>query len=278
MNRILSTFLLLFFALTGFADETQPLRVLAIGNSFSVDALEQEFHPLARAGGKEVIVGNLYFPGCSIEQQLRHLVRDEKVYDYHKIGVDGHVDTIPNATIREAIADEKWDIITFQQASHLSGIYDSYALLPALIHMVRQEAGAAPVFLWHMTWAYAPDSNHNGFLSYGKSQVSMYEAIVMAAQRALRDNPQLSGVIPAGTAIQNARVNGGDFNLTRDGYHLSLDKGRYAAACTWYDVLFNTHAQGNSYIPERMSEETRTLLQRSADDAVTAPFRVTIAR
>ena len=36
------------------------LRVLAIGNSFSADAVEQELAPLFAAAGRKIIIGDLY--------------------------------------------------------------------------------------------------------------------------------------------------------------------------------------------------------------------------
>ena len=36
------------------------VKILAIGNSFSADAVEQELYGLFAAEGKDVIIGNLY--------------------------------------------------------------------------------------------------------------------------------------------------------------------------------------------------------------------------
>ena len=44
------------------------IRVLCIGNSFSWDAVEQELYPLAKAQGTELVIGNLYYGGCSLQQ------------------------------------------------------------------------------------------------------------------------------------------------------------------------------------------------------------------
>ena len=39
------------------------VRILAIGNSFSEDAVDQYFHEICEAAGKRVVVGDLYIPG-----------------------------------------------------------------------------------------------------------------------------------------------------------------------------------------------------------------------
>lgn len=266
--------LVITFASAVAADKS-PLKVLAIGNSFSVDALEQEMHDLATGGGHEIVIGNLYFPGCSIERHFNNMSTDKGEYSYRKIAVDGKVDTIPDCTISRALADEDWDYITFQQASHHSGLYETYEHLPELIAMVRKAVGPKPVFLWHMTWAYSPWSKHDGFKNYDRDQLKMYEAIVKCARRALADNKELKGVIPCGTAVQNARTSAMGRDLTADGYHLNTRTGRYIASCTWYAVLFKTAALGNPYAPEWLNNEQKRVSQQAADAAVKHPFEIT---
>ena len=226
-NRLLLTFTLLLLWLTAYG--RQPLRVLAIGNSFSEDAVEQDLHALATLGGHEVILGNLYFPACSIERHWNNLKNDVPDYSFRKINANGTVDTINNCTMAKALRSEAWDIITFQQGSAVSGVYTSYRLLPQLIKRVRAMVGPRPKFLWHQTWAYAPYSTHPGFKKYSGDQMRMYAAILYCTKRVLADNPQLKGLIPTGTAIQDARTSFLGNDLTRDGYHLNLALGRYIA-------------------------------------------------
>ena len=57
------TTLFLFLAAT--------LRILAIGNSFSQDAVEQNLYEICAAAGQQVIIGNMYIPGCSIDKHVR---------------------------------------------------------------------------------------------------------------------------------------------------------------------------------------------------------------
>lgn len=265
---------LLCFALGLSARGEAPLRVLAIGNSFSEDAVEQELHAIVKDAGKEIIIGNLYIGGCSIERHFNNIDKDIADYSYRKIGLDGAADTIAHCTLGRAIADEDWDYITFQQASHDSGEYGTFERLPDLIAAVRKYAGSKPTFLWHMTWAYSPDSDHGGFKRYGNDQMAMYHAIVYCAMRALEENPELKGVIPTGTAIQDARTSSLGCDLTRDGYHLAYKLGRYIAACTWFDVLFGAQVSGIEYAPAGISAEERRLCQEAADTATAHNFEV----
>lgn len=266
---------LLLTAFIAIGTSARSIKVLAIGNSFSVDALEQEMHNVTIAGGDEIVIGNLYIPGCSIERHYNNMKSDKNEYSYRKIALDGHVDTIPECSISGALVDEDWDYITFQQASHFSGQYETYKHLPELIAMVREAVGERPVFLWHMTWAYSPDSKHDGFKNYDNCQLKMYRSIIDATKQAIADNPELKAVIPAGTAIQNARTSALGDDLTRDGYHMSYTLGRYIVSCTWYATLFGHEVVGIPYSSPRINAPQRKLAQLAAESAVKNQFFVT---
>ena len=280
MKKLTLTITLILISLScAFAAE--PLKVLAIGNSFSVDAVEQDLHQLAARGGHDLVIGNLYIGGCSIDRHYANMIDDKPEYSYRKISVSGEVDTIPDCTLRHALRDENWDIITFQQASQLSGIFSSFSHLPELILLVRNEVGIRPRFLWHETWAYSPDSSHSGFRNYENDQLKMFHAIVETAKLALENNPELQGIIPSGTAIQNARTtllaSVGD-NLTRDGYHLNLTAGRYIAACTWLGELFGIEALEKAETPPSLNPTEGVLARQAARDAILRPFAITNIR
>lgn len=73
----LTLLLLGYSTLMGIAAD-RTVKVLAIGNSFSEDAIEQYFAELAEASGKQVIVANLFHPGCSLERHINNLHGDVK--------------------------------------------------------------------------------------------------------------------------------------------------------------------------------------------------------
>lgn len=67
-----------------------------------------------------------------------------------------------------------------------------------------------------------------------------------------------------------------DLELTRDGYHLYLGAGRYAAACTWFETLIypflNVSIVSNSYRVNKgnvpVTDEVVLLCQEAAHSAV----------
>lgn len=241
-------------------------KILAIGNSFSRDAVEQYLWDLADAGKEKCIIGNLYIGGCPIDRHVENARNNNPAYEYRKIGIDGIRVQTDNKKLDDALQEEKWDIVTVQQASYDSGNYNSFALLPELISYIRARVPYNTKILFHQTWAYAQTSNHSGFKKYGNSQIRMYRAICECSEKAARDN-NLNGIIPAGTAIQIARSTELGDNLNADGYHLDHLVGRYIAACTWYEYIFKHKVKGNRFAPKGMTKKQKRLSQKSAHAA-----------
>lgn len=242
------------------------IRVLAIGNSFSEDAVEQYLFELARAQGDSLIIGNAYIPGCSIDRHYANLLGDSALYEYRKV-VGNIKYERKRRTLKNIICDEQWDIISLQQASRLSGIPTSYGNLGRLKRMVANYATNLHVqFVWHMTWAYAKTFESANFKAYGYNQHTMYSSIVSAMLNVLPD-VDIHRIIPSGIAIQLMRYQMGDI-LNRDGFHLSLTIGRYTAACTWCEFLTGKSVEGNKYRPGTLTEEEAQTCQQSAHEAV----------
>ena len=65
-----------------------------------------------------------------------------------------------------------------------------------------------------MTWAYAENSTHSDFPRYDRDLMTMYNRIVAATNAKIDTNDRIFGVIPAGTAVQNARTSYIEDNLT----------------------------------------------------------------
>lgn len=240
------------------------LRILAVGNSFSDDGTEYLPGLLESAGIYNVILGRLYIGGCSLERHCKEYSQGLDNYTYYKSENNSWVKVSKNATMLDGLKDEPWDIITIQETSGLSGIYDTYReWIPRLADIIRKEAlNPRAAIVWHQTWAYAANSSHDMFKLYDKNQMNMYEAIVDCVSRT-SEELGIPVVIPSGDAVQIARTtrlnNDGEvpagckvYQLTRDGYHLSRQFGRYIAACAWFESLIKPtlgkSVSGNGYL------------------------------
>ena len=257
---------LLLYLFTFLPLSAKLIKVLAIGNSFSQDAIEQYLYELARTQGDSLVIGNAYIAGCSIDRHYNNLVKDSALYAYRKV-IGGVRSEQRKVTLKRIIRDEQWDIISFQQASKLSGIPISFQNLPLLKRLVQSYTTNLHVeFVWHMTWAYAQDCQSKNFAYYDYKQRQMYSAIVSTMLGVMPTIGQ-PRIIPSGTAIQLVRHRLGDI-LCRDGMHLSYTLGRYTAACTWCEFLTGKIVDGNPYDPEGISEVEAQICQEEAHEAI----------
>jgi beta-glucosidase len=266
--------LLMAVSLQSFAQDGKVIKILAIGNSFSEDAVEQNLHELAEAEGFQTIIGNMYIGGCTLASHHDNMLNHKARYAYRKVGLDGIKKETLQTELETALQDEKWDYVSLQQASGSSGIYETYTpYLQDLVDYIKRLAPSATL-MWHQTWAYSQSSTHGEFPKYNNDQMTMYNAIVKAARQTVNDYG-FSILIPSGTAIQNARTTFLGDNMNRDGYHLDLKVGRYTAACTWFEAIFGTSVVGNKYVPHGVSPAQALASQEAAHAAVYSPDSVT---
>ena len=231
-------------------DNKESLKILAIGNSFSVDAMEHLADILKGEGYEEIVLGNLYIGGCSLATHKDNIESKASVYDFYTNKGEGW--SSKKGSIFEGLSYDEWDVITIQQVSGFSGVPESYIYLQDIVDYVKAEAlNPDAKILWHMTWAYEGDSTHNDFKKYNNNQMTMYNAIVDTVKSKIIANNTIDGYIPSGTAIQNLRTSYFGDELTRDGYHLSYDIGRYTAALMWYKQITGADITDLTAIPSK---------------------------
>ncbi|MHC8950539.1 DUF4886 domain-containing protein [Sphingobacterium hungaricum] len=276
----LSLFIIILFVQISvcLAQINETLKVLAIGNSFSEDAIEQYLHELALAADKQIIIGNLYIGGAPLDLHVQNSIENKDAYSYRKIGLDGKKVTVEKVSLEKALHDEDWDYVSLQQASPLSGKYDLIMeSLPLLIGYVQQQTSENIKLIFHQTWAYQQDSKHDGFKNYDSNQMTMYKSIASTTKE-LDKSGLFALIIPSGTAIQNARTSSIADHFTRDGYHLELNYGRFTVACTWYEKLFGLDVRKNSYRPEQVTELQAKIAKEAAHKAVKKPYKISKVR
>lgn len=257
------------------ANEPEEIKILAIGNSFSVDAMEY-FWDIANDGGVKLVLGNLYIGGCSIDTHAKNIEENKSAYTYYK-NTSGSWGKTADTSIATALSDEDWDIITVQQASNYSGVASSYAKLGDILAFLKENAPDAKVY-FHMTWAYQSDSTHSGFANYDNNQMTMYSAIQNALDTEVKTKESIAGIIPSGTAIQNLRTSYIGDTVTRDGYHLSYDLGRYTAALTWFAYFTGIDVDTIDFVPEKYASTiTNNLaaIREAVKAAIAKPYEVT---
>lgn len=256
------------------------IRILCIGNSFSWDAVEQELVPLCAEKGVEVEVHNLYYGGCSLYQHADFLLRDTAAYS-HRVckpnpapslkGRELQIRTIKDTiSLRQALRDGEYDFISLQQASHDSGIRDSYEpWLSLLIDTVRAYQPKAQL-CWMQTWAYSQDATHPAYPRYHNNQQEMWDSI-RSCTRYVQERFEILDlrlkILPCGTAIQLARATKLGDTLCRDGYHLNYTYGRFTAAAVWYEIITGKDVRRNHYRNPQMTRRQARLTKKAAHKA-----------
>ncbi len=260
----------------------EVIKILAIGNSFSADAVEQELYGLFAAEGQKAIIGDLYIGGCPLEKHAANAVSDAAAYSYRKI-VDGVKVTTDNVRMSEALSDEDWTFISIQEGAGYHGFYNttyngvSHSMEPdltTLIEVVRRACKNARL-VYHAPWAAKKGYTGKKFSYYGFDQDVMYKMICQATQDVLKAHPEFSLFMNSMDAVQNARTSYIGDNMTRDGWHMNYSTGRYTVGCLWYEKIMGKSVVGNKYHPESLSDYKAKVCQTAAHYACEKPFAVT---
>lgn len=293
MSKARIAFLVAAFVMfsTAFAEDTKPktVRLLATGNSFTRNATHY-LPDIVKAGGDRLILKMITLSGAPISNHLNNA----ETYQRGGSNADAHAWAL--------LKSEKWDFITFQQASMDSFKIETYRPHAKKLYdyMKSQAPGAA--ILIHETWAYRED---DVLFKKDFTQGDMYWGLRNAYETIA--NELGCRIIPVGDAFQNARADSAWKGVFPDpkfdyknakypdlpdqkyslntGYHwkmgnddkrrLELDThhanaaGEYLGAAVWYEFLFGHSVVGNKFIPPGLTVQDVAFLQRIAHQTVT---------
>lgn len=203
------------------------IKVLAIGNSFSQDAMHY-LHQLAEFNGIDIKCQNLCIGGCSLETHYNNIKGDLTSY---RCELNSKFQKM--ISIKEALLSDDWNYITLQQASHLSINYDTYRpYISEIANYIREIKPDAKILI-HKTWMYEADSQMLASVNI-KTPEEMYNLLSGAYSCALNEIKPY-GLIPSGDAMFMASQQG--FKVHRDGFHASLGFGRLLIASVWLKAL-----------------------------------------
>lgn len=234
------------------------MDILSIGNSFSQDA-QRYLHNIAKTDGVTLNTFNLYIGGCSLSNHHRNMMNDENAYILEMNGES----TGFKVSLKEALLNRDWNVVTVQQVSSDSPYYETYQpYLNKLVEFVKICVPKAKIAI-HQTWAYEQDSQLlNEKLGY-KEHTKMFEDVQKSYQKAFEEtNAEI--IIPSGEVFQKLIANG-IFKVHRDTFHASLGLGRYALGLTWYASLTGNSIENNAFcdFDEEVSPEQIEIAKKS---------------
>ena len=278
--------------------EDETVKVLMIGNSFSISCLTY-LPKVAADCGVKLDLCSLYIGGCPIERHVtnarKELAEDTKgekgAYLYGRVKRNGPWQTIKNARLTDTLKAAKWDIVTIQQASHLSWQPASYEPWgDELVKTVRELAPQAKVVV-HETWSYTPFDKR---LKKWKISADEMYAKLAAAYRGFAEKRGFD-VIPMGDAVQAWRQRlpvkytdrsfGGDvvgggrqkpedqfkrnadmtWSCNSDPFHLNA-KGEYLQALVWAAKLLDADLGALTSHPACVTDDEAKLMREIAQE------------
>lgn len=276
----------------------QTINILWFGHSYGVDSTEQLPKIAEAAGVDNLYVARFIKGNCSLEEHYNYFQADTTgKYSECRPGTTKYVKVCK--TVREAVNEVKWDYVIFQNSLENEGRYHTaQPYLDELVTFVRntqkEKFGSEPVIGWNMFWPISKlreDGSHEKstyrLSFYGNSSDKMWDAYVKATKELSKDTG-IKLIVPTGTAVMNARATSLNVpavkEFTRDGYHLSFDKGRYLAACTVFEkivapivgksVLGNAYRALSKDKKAKMTDHDALVLQRCAVAAVEKQYKI----
>ena len=237
------------------------MKVLSIGNSFSQDA-QRNLHALAKHNRIAIRAVNLYIGGCSLRTHYLNMLENNDAYTYEFNGES----TGLRVSISQVLASDDWDVVTLQQASHLSARYETYQpYANELAAHIRKYCPRAKLMI-HETWAYEEGSER--LLTVGKfeSATAMHAAIRDAYEKTAKDIGAY-GIIPCGDAMIHAAVEGG-LTIHRDSFHASFGIGRYLLSLCWLRALTGADISEDSFMPldAPITDDERRIIIRAVNE------------
>ncbi len=245
-------------------EEQEVLKVLLIGNSHGGCALTFLPEVLQKdAPDQKFIVARLYYSGCPISLHAQYIQNSSPEYEYHKY-VDGVWTKADKVTVKLALQDEQWDVVSLQQMNWNIGDESQYVAedFMTIINHIYENVKVTPKLYFHAPWANPDDPkfwesdwfNTNGWEDNHKrlfpgtdgsyDQRVMYETQMQMVKKYLVDSTAFLGknyfdtIVDAGTPIQYAQDVLGQTHdqMYRDYTHLG-DFGGLIASYYWYAKL-----------------------------------------
>ena len=273
---------------------TDTLRLFLIGNSFSQNA-SRYLPDLAKEGKHPLKIGRAELGGCPMERHWKHAAAAEAN------PADSNGKPYGGKSLRMLLSEDKWDIVTIQQASVLSSDSTTYYPYASnLYNYVKSICPDAEVVI-HQTWAYRYDAPSFGQVApapqkkNAKDEKEMYQKSRAAyhkvagelgirilpvgdafwqvtsdpAHQYVKDTSfnYASPVYPA-VPDQTNSLNAGylwvNKKFTLDTHHANT-AGCFLGALVWYKELFHESPLALQFHPPAVTKEFAGYLKKVAD-------------
>ena len=240
------------------AEEAKVLKVLTFGHSLAVDSghlLNLICATQGVEGYEEVVIGTLYYSGCSLKQHVEFMENDSQEYELY-ISSSKTPDKAPTVMkqvdMRTAVEYDYWDIVVMQDGVFDIAYSSSYTLgnSKKLQDFVNEyKTNTSVRFAWHMTWVaptdnalrdtfpHEPNTYYSNYERFNHDRTTVYNAVTKCVNDHVVTDETFEFIIPSATAFENALSSYmEEKDIHRDYVHAS-DLGRVIVSYTWYCKL-----------------------------------------
>ena len=222
-------------------EEAEALRIMIIGSSRSVNTFQHLYLAIKdQMPDQELTLGVVYYSGGSMSMHADFIRNREAVVTYYR-NTNGAWELFYNKQTRDAIKDQKWDVILLQggtgdTANNMNLVDRQYmtSLIDSWLYSHPHQ------YWWHTTWFNSTDpvlyENANTSLKPETvDQVKQLTSAINSAKQYVMDDPMFDGRICSGTPLMYAiNVLGvPETQLYRDHTHLN-DFGSLVVGYAWY--------------------------------------------
>ena len=236
-------------------EEAKVMKVLTLGNSAAVDS-NHMINLVAHTEGfdKELVIGTLYYSGCSLTQHVKFMNGNEPVYKLYisSTATPGQPpESITDITMEAALRHDYWDVIVLQGGGSLykESTYTNGDIQAIQAFANKHKLNPNAVFAWHFfaapatdpdllsTYPYSPNPYVTNMAMFGNSRRNYFEACLVNYEKYIYSDDSFAFVICSGTAGMNASTTYlTEKDLIRDYFH-TTDLGRLITSYLWYAKL-----------------------------------------
>ena len=209
-------------------EEAQVLKIMILGSSRSVNTFQLLYDVFKdQMPDQELVLGIMYYSGCSMSMHRRFIEGEEAVYCYYR-NDSGQWDISYKVTMEMGLKADNWDVILLQAGS---GDLENRMNEPDRIFItdyVNQKVKHPHTFWWHSTWFNSTDPTlyNPSATKLDPGAIDQYAQLsnnIATAKETVLTDPMFEGRINSGTPMMYAlKVLGiPETELYRDHTHLS---------------------------------------------------------
>lgn len=250
----------------------RKIKILGIGNSYTLNSLRWLWKILTELGYTDVIIGHAYWGSSTLEQQYNSLSSssaDHTKYTYYKYTNSQDATTTASYALSDAIEDETWDVVVFQQQSASAGQYQTFVSqsfdINSFVTYVKSHINNPNLRIGlALTWSHSEGSTAELVIQYYNGDThAMWEAIKTTIPQVADHMTQCDFVVNSGYAVDYARQNTylnalGDQALHTDKVHLYPCIGKYMVGLVYAMTICNVQIEELTWYPTTEDSNTPT--------------------